>query len=275
MGLKSRWWWDLTTQDFADIDAERVVAILPVGAIEQHGPHLPVRVDAAINAGIISRAFELMPLDCPALVLPMMSVGKSDEHLAFPGTLTLSHETLARVWFELGESVHRAGIRKILFFNSHGGQPQLLEIVCRDLRVKLGMFAVSAMWPRLIDMDALFDTSENKHGIHAGQSETSIMLHLHPELVEMQLAENFVPLSVEMERESEILGRGNSVSFGWQAQDLHLKGACGDATKATAELGAVTVERAAQRLVALIDEISRYPLSRIAATTAFDQPKPR
>ena len=274
MVLKSRWWWDLTTQDFADIDAERVVAILPVGAIEQHGPHLPVRVDAAINAGIIARAVELMPPDCPALVLPMMPVGKSDEHLAFPGTLTLSYETLARVWFELGESVHRAGIRKMLFFNSHGGQPQLLEIVCRDLRVKFGMFAVSAMWPRLIDMDALFDGNENKHGIHAGQSETSVMLHLHPELVAMDRAENFVPLSVEIERESEILGSGSSVSFGWQAQDLHPKGACGDATKATAELGAVTVERAARRLVALIDEISRYPLSRIAANTAFDQPKP-
>jgi creatinine amidohydrolase len=274
MGLKSPWWWDLTTQDFADIDAERAVAILPVGAVEQHGPHLPVRVDAAINAGIISRAVELMPPDCPALVLPMMPVGKSDEHLAFPGTLTLSHETLARVWFELGESVHRAGIRKILFFNSHGGQPQLLEIVCRELRVKLGMCAVSAMWPRLIDMDALFNPDENRHGIHAGQSETSIMLHLHPELVEMHLAENFVPLSVEMERESEILGRGGSVSFGWQAQDLHPKGACGDATKATAQLGAITVERAAQRLVALVNEISRYPLSRIVANTAFDQPKP-
>jgi creatinine amidohydrolase len=100
------------------------------------------------------------------------------------------------------------------------------------------------------------------------------MLHLHPELVEMHRAENFVPVTVEMERESEILGRGSSVSFGWQAQDLHPKGACGDATRATAELGAVTVERAAQRLVALIEEISRYPLSRLAATTAFDQPKP-
>src|ERR1700730_4577953 len=274
MGLKSPWWWDLTTQDFADIDAERAVAILPVGAVEQHGPHLPVRVDAAINAGIISRAVELMPPDCPALVLPMMPVGKSDEHLAFPGTLTLSHETLARAWFELGESVHRAGIRKILFFNSRGGQPQLLEIVCRELRVKLGMYAVSAMWPRLIDMDALFNPDENRHGLHACQGETSIMLHLHPELVEMHLAENFVPLSVEMERESEILGRGGSVSFGWQAQDLHPKGACGDATKATAQLGAITVERAAQRLVALVNEISRYPLSRIVANTAFDQPKP-
>src|SRR5260370_24530458 len=120
MVLKSRWWWDLTTQDFADIDPQRVVSILPVGAVEQHGPHLPVRVDAAINAGIIARAVELMPPDHPALVLPMMAVGKSDEHLAFPGTLTLSYETLALVWFELCETVHRAGIRNTLYFNSHG-----------------------------------------------------------------------------------------------------------------------------------------------------------
>src|SRR6202790_5616730 len=155
MVLKSHWWWDLTTQDFADLDAERVVAIFPVGAIEQHGPHLPVRVDAAINAGIVARAVEMMPPECPALVLPMMPVGKSDEHLAFPGTLTLSHETLGRVWCELGESVRRAGIRKILFLNSHGGQLQLLKVVTRDLRVKLGMFAVSAMWPGLIDKSDL------------------------------------------------------------------------------------------------------------------------
>jgi creatinine amidohydrolase len=272
MVLKSHWWWDLTTQDFSNLDAERVVAILPVGAVEQHGPHLPVRVDAAINAGIIERAVELMPADCPALVLPMMPVGKSDEHLAFPGTLTLSYETLGRVWFELGESVHRAGIRKLLFFNSHGGQPQLLDIVCRDLRVKLGMFAVSVMWPRLIDMNELFEADENRHGIHGGQSETSVMLHLHPDLVEMDHAENFVPLSVQVERESEMLGPDGAARFGWQTQDLHPKGACGDATKATAELGGITVERAAARLLVLIDQISRYPLSRIVAHTAFDKP---
>src|SRR5271154_1448125 len=136
MALKSRWGRDLTTDDFAGLDDQRCVGILPVGAVEQHGPHLPVGVDAAINAGIVARAVELMPSHLHALVLPMTPVGKSDEHLAFPGTPTLSHETLARVWYELGASVHRAGIRRILFFNSHGGQPQLLEIVCRDLRVK-------------------------------------------------------------------------------------------------------------------------------------------
>ena len=271
MNLKSHWWWDLSTRDFAGLDPQRMVAILPVGAIEQHGPHLPVRVDAAINAGIIARAVELMPPDCPALVLPMMPVGKSDEHIAFPGTLTLSYETLARVWFEIGESVHRAGLRKILFLNSHGGQLHTMGIVARDLRVKLGMLAVSAMWSRMIDKSDLYDAAENKHGIHGGQSETSVMLHLHPDLVDMDRAENFVPLSVQIAEESSLLSPEGAVSFGWAAQDLHPAGVCGDASKATAELGQVTVERAAQRLLALIDEISRYPLQRIVARGGSDQ----
>jgi creatinine amidohydrolase len=274
MILKSHWWWDLTTRDFSGLDPERVVAILPVAAVEQHGPHLPVRVDAAINAGIMARAVELMSRDYPALVLPMMPYGKSDEHLAFPGTLTLSYETLGRVWYEIAESVHRAGVRKILFLNSHGGQPQLLEIVCRDLRVKLGMFAVSVMWPRLIEMDELFDANENRHGIHGGQSETSVMLHLHRDLVDMERAENFVPLSVQIERESQMLGPEGAARFGWQTQDLHPKGACGDATRATTELGQMTVEQTAKRLLVLIDEISRFPLSRIVAGTAFNKPQP-
>jgi creatinine amidohydrolase len=271
MALKSHWWWDLTTRDFSELDAARMVAVLPVGAVEQHGPHLPVRVDAAINAGIVARAVEMMPDDCPALVLPMMSVGKSDEHLAFPGTLSLSYETLGRVWFELGASVHRAGIRKILFFNSHGGQPQLLEIVCRELRVKLDMFAVSAMWSRTIDLDDLFGADENQHGIHGGRSETSVMLHLHPDLVDMDHVEDFVPLSIEIERESALLRPEGAVSFGWQTQDLHPKGACGNAALADPQSGEIAIDRAAARLIELIDEISRYPLTRIAARTAFDK----
>jgi creatinine amidohydrolase len=271
MVLKSHWWWDLTTADFAALDAERIVAILPVGAIEQHGPHLPVRVDAAINAGILERAVALMSADCPALVLPMLPVGKSNEHLAFPGTLTLSHETLARVWTEIGESVYRAGIRKILLFNSHGGQPQICDIVCRELRVRFGMLAVTGMWSRMMDMAAIYPVEEIRHGIHGGQAETSVMLHLHPELVEMDRAENFVPLSVAVYEENEVLRPHGPAGFGWAAQDLHPKGACGDASRATAELGALTVERAAERLLRLIDEISRYPLTRLATDTAYSK----
>ena len=120
--LKSRWWWDLTTRDFAELDMSKIVAVLPVGAVEQHGPHLPVRVDAAINAGIIARAVELMPEALPALILPALPIGKSDEHTAYPGTLTLSYETLAKVWYEVGESVHRAGPAEMMRWVSRPGR---------------------------------------------------------------------------------------------------------------------------------------------------------
>ncbi len=270
MKLKSHWWWDLTARDFAGLDMAKIVAVLPVAAVEQHGPHLPVRGDAAINAGILARAVAMMDDSFPALCLPMMPIGKSNEHLAFPGTLSLSYETLARLWYEICEGVHRAGVRKVLFFNSHGGQPQVMEIVCRELRVKLGMFAVSSMWSRFTDLSDLFDDAERRHGIHAGEVETSVMMHLHPELVDMSQADDFVPLSVALERANGMLTPEGAIGFGWQAQDLHRSGACGNAVAADAERGRVAVERAAERLLSLIDEIACYPMERVAAATLYD-----
>ena len=115
----------------------------------------------------------------------MLPVGKSDEHLAFPGTLTLSAETLGRLWTEIGESVARAGVRKLVLFNSHGGQPQVMEIVARDLRVRLGMLAVAYSWYAAGVPPGLFADEEVRLGIHAGAIETSMMLHLRPDLVRM------------------------------------------------------------------------------------------
>lgn len=267
--LKSHWWWDLSTRDFAELDLSKLVAVLPVGAVEQHGPHLPVRVDAAINAGIVARAVELMPDSLPALILPALPIGKSDEHTAYPGTLTLSYETLARLWFEVSESVHRAGCRKIILFNSHGGQPQVMEIVCRDLRVKLGMFAVSCSWFRTVDSSDLINAEERRHGIHGGESETSVMLHLHGDLVDMSRAENFVPLSVELEKSYAILTPEGAVGFGWQTQDLQPSGACGNAAAADAKRGAELVERAANKLIALIEEVARFPIETMTARTRY------
>ena len=270
MKLKSRYWWDLSTRDFAALDMESIVALQPVGAVEQHGPHLPVRVDAAINEGIVTRALALMPNDLPVLVLPALPVGKSNEHIAYPGTLSLSYETLARVWTEIGESVHRAGCRRLVFFNSHGGQPQVMEIVCRELRVRLAMLAVGCSWFRTVDTADLFDELERRHGIHAGESETSVMLHLHPDLVDMAQARNFVPASVDMEREFEILTPEGGVGFGWQVQDLQPFGACGNAGAADAGKGREIVDRAAAAFIRLLQEIDRFPLERLTKATAFD-----
>ncbi len=254
----SRQWWDLTTEEFAGLDRERTVVLLPVCAVEQHGPHLPVRVDAAINAGIVERALELASADVPLLVLPAQNVGKSDEHSAFPGTLSIRYETLGRLWFDLAESVYRAGCRKIIFFNSHGGQPQLIDIVCRELRVRLDMLAVNCAWFNVTEMGDLFEAEELRHGIHGGAVETSIMLHLHPDLVKMDRARNFVSRASAIEAENAVLRVEGSTGIGWQTQDLNAAGACGDATRAQASLGKQLVERAAHALVALANDVSRY-----------------
>ena len=261
--MSARHWWDLTTEDFKNLDGEHTVALLPVCAVEQHGPHLPVRVDAAINAGIVERALQLVPAELPLLVLPAQNVGKSDEHLAFPGTLTIHYETLGRLWFDLGQSVSRAGCRKIIFFNSHGGQPQLIDIVCRDLRVRLGMLAVNCAWYGVTEMADLFDEEELRHGIHGGAVETSMMLHLHPDLVRMPLARNFVSRSMAVEAQNAVLRMEGATGMGWQTQDLNEAGACGDATRADASLGRELVERAARSLAALTADVSCYPLSAL------------
>lgn len=266
MKLKSHWWWDLSAEDFRHLDMSRIVAVLPVGAVEQHGPHLPVRVDTAIVDGIMQHAVARMADDFPALILPTMSIGKSNEHSAFPGTLTLSAETLGRVWYEVCESVHRAGVRKVVFVNSHGGQPQVMEIVCRELRVRLGMLAVSSQWSRFTDLSDVFTATERKHGIHAGEIETSAMLYLHPGLVDMALAEDFRSLSQTLETECEMLmPESNAVGFGWQMQDINPQGACGNAALADDKRGNTAIDRAASRLIKLISEVDKYPLSRIRA----------
>ena len=260
----ARYWRDLPWTAFTDLDPETTVAILPVGAVEQHGPHLPVGVDAFINEGVVTAAMPLMPDS--VLVLPTTQVGKSNEHLAYPGTLSHSAETLIRIWTELGEAVARAGIRKFVMLNSHGGQPQIMDIVARDLRVRLNMFAVAANLSGLNKVRNVFTPLESRHGIHGGASETSQMLHLRADLVQMQYAADFAPATIGIEQEYEYLrAEGHAVGFGWQTQDLNQAGACGDATDADAERGAAIIASKAQGVADLIAEVVRFPLSRLVA----------
>lgn len=263
MRLPRRRWEEMTTEDFAAMRAARAIAVLPVAAIEQHGPHLPVAVDACIVEGVVARALELMPAHLPVTVLPTQAIGKSNEHLAYPGTLTLSAETLARLWTEIGESVHRAGIRKLVFLNAHGGQPQVVEIVARELRVRLGMIAVAANWYSFGVPDGLFPADELRHGIHGGSVETSMMMHLRPDLVRRGRLRNFTSLGRRMARRYKLLGPTGTAKLAWQTQDLNPAGACGDATDADADRGARLVDHAARRFVQLLEEVHRLPLATI------------
>jgi creatinine amidohydrolase len=253
----------MTTKDFQDLDP-RTIAVLPVAAVEQHGPHLPVFVDSCVMQGVTEAVLTSLPPDLPVTFLPQLPIGKSNEHMAFPGTLTLTAETLLRLWTEVGEGVARAGIRKLLILNSHGGQTQLMDVVARDLRVRMKMFVVAASYWGVGKPPDLFPEQENRHGIHGGSGETSIMLHLRPDLVRDAERRNFVPASIAMEEEYRYLKpEGAAVGFGWQTQDLNPAGACGNALDADAERGGLIVSHAAAGLIELLREIDRFPLTAL------------
>jgi creatinine amidohydrolase len=262
-GLPSQYWQELTTEEIAAADRDRTVVVIPVAAVEQHGPHLPLGVDALINGGLVEEALGRLPADFPVLVLPQQSIGWSDEHGAFSGTLSLSPETLMDSWCEIGGGIARAGFRRLVFFNSHGGQSELGKIVCRKLRIAHNVLAVAANWYALVDLSDMIDAEERKHGIHAGTVETSMILHLRPDLVRKKKLANFEPSSVEMARRYRRLGPTGATPFGWMTQDLHSSGAVGNAGAADAEKGRLIVERAGQAFAELLLETGRFDLAAL------------
>ena len=257
----SRYWGEWCTTDWAALDKNRAIAVLPVAAIEQHGPHLPLQVDTALAEGMIKACLLHLPTDLPALFLPVQAVGYSPEHTAFAGTLTLSAETVMRVWTEIAQCVAASGIRKLLIFNTHGGNVGLLDVVARDLRARLGMLVYTCSWFNLPLGDAadVFDAHEHRFGIHAGAIETSLMLALHPDRVHMEHAREFSSTSEERAVSFPILGNGHSAKLAWQMQDYNPEGAAGDAASARAELGNNLLQATGQALAALLIEIDRLP----------------
>ncbi|WP_135449793.1 creatininase family protein [Tabrizicola caldifontis] len=268
--MQHRLWADFTARDFAALPRDRLIAVLPVGAIEQHGPHLPFGVDQAILDGIIAATIPLLPDDLPALILPTLPVGKSDEHSAFPGTLTFSAATLIAMWSEIGDSVARAGVRKLVILNSHGGQIAPMDIVARDLRLRHGMLVVAANWFAMGMPPGLFTPEEERFGIHAGDIETSVMRALHPDLVRMDHARDFRPLVADLG--TRHLGLAPAGKLAWAAQDMHPAGACGNASLATAEKGRQVIDHAARQIVTLLQEVDRMPLDHLSRSPDLDAP---
>jgi len=222
-----------------------------------------VGVDTFINEGYVKRAVARVPADWPVLFLPLQAIGKSNEHIEFPGTLTLSADTLIRAWTEIGESVARAGCRKLIFMNSHGGNVPVIDIVARELRVRCGMLAVHAAWHRLGYPDDLFSAKERAHGIHGGDAETSLMLAFRPETVTMSEARDFVSAAVDMEGEFKHLRATQPIGFGWMANDLHPAGAVGDAANASAAKGEACAESGADAFIDLLSDVIAFDLARL------------
>src|SRR5579883_1948618 len=223
--LPKRDWAEMTWADFTHADTARWIAVLPLAATEQHGPHLPLGVDSFIADAYLARVRAQLPADLPVTFLPIQRIGQSDEHVGFPGTLTLSGATVIRAWTEIGESVARAGVKKLVLVTSHGGNVSAMEMVARDLRVRLGMLAVTVGWHRFGYPDGTFAAKEKKHGIHGGDIETSLMLAAQPDTVRVEKAINAEPATIALAREFKYLSAYRPAGFAWMTQDLHASGA--------------------------------------------------
>ncbi|GJD84866.1 creatininase family protein [Methylobacterium haplocladii] len=258
--MPARAWRDLTTIDVATRDMAHAIAVLPVAAIEQHGPHLPLGTDAIIAEGYLARVAALVPDELDVLTLPVQAIGKSDEHDGFAGTLTFSTATALSAWTEIASGIHRAGCRKLVIVTSHGGNSGLIDLVAGDARARFGMLVVTTSWSRLGYPEGLVPDAEIRHGIHAGGIETALMLAIRPDLVRTERAQNFEPRTVAIERDYALLRAGRPAAFAWKAQDLHPSGAIGNATLGTVEVGEALLDHGARLFVDLLDEVARFDL---------------
>jgi creatinine amidohydrolase len=253
-------WAEYRTTEFSSIDPDATIAILPIAAVEQHGPHLPVGTDAMIAEGMLMTAAAILPADIDVRALPIQAVGKSNEHLHAPGTLTLPASVAVEAWTELGLSVSRAGVRKLVFVNSHGGNEEIMGIVARELRVRAKMFCVKTSWSRFGNPDGMLSEVERRHGIHGGEAETSLMLHFRPDLVDMTKAQNFSSLAAKTEAEFKHIGPTGTHAFAWIASDLNPHGVVGNASAATAEKGKAVAEYQARGFIELLKDMRKVSL---------------
>lgn len=242
--------------DHARGTLDAAIAILPLGATEQHGPHLPFNVDTTLTEAVLART----ETGANARQLPTLSITKSDEHIAHAGTLTLSAETLLAVLRDITASVARAGVKRLVFFNGHGGNTALLEVAVRAARIDHGLIAAHTSWSAFADLSG-FDARAMAHDLHAGDTETSAMLAARPELVNMPLAQNFKTRMTEWEATGHLTGlTGQPARPGWTIDDLNPDGALGNAAAATVEKGETLLTSAAQGFGRWLEDFEAFEM---------------
>jgi len=261
--LPPRHWSDIHWPDIPGAGPAGWIAVLPLAATEQHGPHLPTGTDVMIAEAYLARVHELLATDIPATFLPLQPVGISTEHIDYPGTLTLPTEIALKAWMALGESVARAGIRKLVMVTSHGGNSAAMSLVAQDLRAQHGLLAVTTAWSRFGAPEGLFPADELRHGIHGGAVETSIMLARYKQHVRGEELADFRSRNIAMEKDYRWLAAQRPAPFAWQAQDLHPSGAVGNAMLASAEKGEQLIEHGARAFCELLTDIHQFDVNTL------------
>jgi len=260
-------WTALRWPDLASDDGrKRWIAVLPLAATEQHGPHLPVGTDVMIAQAYLARVRELLPDTAPVTFLPLQPVGISTEHIDYPGTLTLPIEVALQTWLAIGESVARAGVKKLVMVTSHGGNSAAMSLVAQDLRARHGLFVVTTSWSRLSAPEGIFSAQEVSHGIHGGAAETSIMLARYSGQVRREAIADFRPVGLAMAKDYRWLSTQRPAPFAWQAQDLHSSGAAGDATQASVEKGERLIDQGARGFCELLADVAKFDLKTLSSS---------
>ena len=239
------------------------IAVLPLGATEQHGPHLPVETDTIIAEGVAARAKALLPAGLDVEFLPVEPVGYSPEHMDFPGTRTLAFDEAVDRWTGIGEACLDRGFRRFVMLNAHGGNAPLMTIVATELRVRHPMLAVATSWTRFGYPAELVSAREKAIGIHGGFIETSVMLALRPDLVDMAKAKDFSSAQERFERDFSHLRAYGPHAFGWKMSDLSPEGVTGNAAAASAQAGEAILDHAARGFVELLRDVARFDLSTL------------
>lgn len=258
-GLPRRHWREMKTTDF-DGDTEAWIAVLPVAAIEQHGPHLPVGVDAIIAEEMVKRCAEALDESLPVTFLPVQEICKSNEHARFAGTVTVGWRAVIESWLDIGASVARVGIGKLVLITSHGGNVSPMEIVARELRGSHDMVCVTTGWEKLGRFAAEGPNGAGGIDIHGGSTETSLMLAMRPDLVDMDKAEDFDSSQSAIKAANTHLGwHSSDANMAWLAGDLNPAGVVGDAASATAEKGQEAIDSMVEGFCRLAAEIHAMP----------------
>ncbi|MDB5619720.1 MAG: creatininase [Tardiphaga sp.] len=262
--MPPRDWTAIHWPDIARNDASDWIAVLPLAATEQHGPHLPLGTDIMIAEAYLAEVQNNLPAEIPVTFLPLQPVGISTEHLNFPGTLTLPTDVALQNWMAIGESVSRAGIQKLVMVTSHGGNSAAMTLAAQDLRAEYGMLVVATSWARFGAPDGLFTPDELRHGIHGGAVETSIMQARYPQHVRDKEIANFASTARAMDGDYRWLSASRPAPFAWQAEDLHRSGAIGDATQASAAKGEALLAHGAQAFCELLEDVYRFDMEALS-----------